>query len=127
MVCILALIGAVDAAIVTFFVTVYRGVAHLVGANLAPSHGLYGFGLVVLTIVAAFIVLLWPRIGGILLLVAGVALFFVLHWWALLASPQLLIGGVLALMSAQEALPGPHEREHPLAPPAATPPPLPAT
>jgi len=37
-----------------------------------------------------------PIVGAVLLAVAGIAFFFIAGWWALFASPFLLIGAVLA-------------------------------
>lgn len=105
----IGLIGAIDAFILNVLVSLYHSVLRLTGAD-PNTHGWIGLGLVLLAVVGAILVLFMPRVGGVLLLIAGVGLFFVIHFWALLASPQLIIGGLIPFLAG--AGEEPRAREH---------------
>ena len=98
---VIGLIGAIDLLILVVLVSLYESVERLTGAD-PNSHGFIGLGLFALALVGSFLALFVPRAGGILLIVAGVGFFFVVHWWALLASPQLVLGGALPFLVDQE-------------------------
>lgn len=99
----IGIIGAVDALIINILVSLFHEVARLAGADFGRSHGFIGLGIFIVALVGAFLVLGLPRVGGVLLLLAGIGFFFVVHWWALLASPQLLVAGVLPFLEGTEA------------------------
>ncbi|GAC1448035.1 MAG: hypothetical protein PVSMB4_04550 [Ktedonobacterales bacterium] len=94
---IVGLIGAFDALVVNIVVSSYHDASRLLGSGADPSHGFIGLGLVILAFAGALLALRSPIAGGVLLLIAGIAFFFVVHWWGLLASPQLLAAGALAI------------------------------
>jgi hypothetical protein len=106
----LGVIGAVDGFILNLLVSLYHSVERLTGVD-PSSHGFIGFGMVVLALVGAVLALFWPQVGGVLLLLAGLGFIFVLHWWALLATPQLIIGGLIPFMAATAE--EPTAEEHP--------------
>jgi hypothetical protein len=115
---IIGVIGALDGLVVNVLVSTYHSVARALGGTVDPSHGVIGALLCLLAIVGAILALRTPLVGGILLLIAGFGLLFPLHWWALLAAPQIIIAGVLALadQGAQQAMGGMegHPRNEPL-------------
>jgi hypothetical protein len=48
-------------------------------------------------LVGGFVALRYQVAGGVMLLIAGIGFFFIVHWWALLVSPSWLVGGALAI------------------------------
>lgn len=94
---IVGLIGAFDALVVNIVISTFHDVSRLLGFGADPTHGFIGLGLIILGLAGAVISVRFPLVGGVLLLIAGVGFFFVVHWWALLASPQLLVAGALAI------------------------------
>lgn len=115
---IIGVIGALDGLVVNVLVSTYHTVARALGGIADPSHGVIGALLCLLAIVGAGVAVRTPLVGGIILLVAGFGLFFALHWWALLAAPQIIIAGVLALadQGVQQMIGdmGRHPRDEPL-------------
>ncbi len=53
--------------------------------------------MVLIALVGSVLAMFIPITGAaVLLLIAGIAFFFIAGWWALLASPFLFVGAVLA-------------------------------
>ncbi|HEX9057844.1 MAG TPA: hypothetical protein VF818_09955 [Ktedonobacterales bacterium] len=100
---VIGVIGALDALIINILFSLFHEVGRIAGASWGQSHGFIGAGIVVLALVGAGLAL-WNRyVGAVLLLIAGVAFFFVVSWWALLASPQLIIAGALPFLDEIDA------------------------
>lgn len=99
---IIGLIGAFDGFVVNVVVSSYHDVSRVLGGSADPSHGFIGLVLCVLALLGAFVVLKQPLFAAILLAVAGIGFFFIVHWWALLASPQMLVAALLAGMEYVE-------------------------
>jgi len=94
---IIGLIGVFDGLVMNIIVAIYRHVANALGSGVTPSHGFIGLIFCVVALVGAAVTLRMPLIGGLLLLIAGVGIAFVLLWWALLVTPQLIVAGALAI------------------------------
>lgn len=112
---IIGILGAIDALVINFVVSVFRQAQEILGGTADPTHGFIGLFICLVALAGALIVLRNPLVGGILLLITGIAFFVVVRWWALLASPQMIVGGALALLdlklnpSARQAH-GPRDR-----------------
>ena len=98
---VLGIVGAFDALVINVAVSLLGRFKDLVGMT-TQIHGGIGLLVVLVALVGAVLVVRWPVAGGALLLVAGLAFFFVAHWWALLAAPQLLIAGLLGVAERSE-------------------------
>jgi len=98
---VLGIVGAFDALVINVAVSLSGRFATLVGMT-TRTHGFIGMLVVLAALVGAVLVVRWPVAGGTLLLIAGLAFFFVAHWWALLAAPQLLIAGLLGVAESSE-------------------------
>jgi hypothetical protein len=92
---ILALIGAGEAQGINIAFSIINKFKDLIHVNTDASHGWIGVLLIILAFLAAFAALSGRLIlyGGIVLIVVGVAFFFIVNGWALLASPQLILAG----------------------------------
>ena len=99
---IIGALGFVDGVIANVIVAAYRDVAHLIGVDVAQSHGIIGFIICVVGLVGAILVLRLPIVGAILLLIATFG-FVVVHWWCQLASPQFAVAAMLAILDRVEA------------------------
>ena len=100
---LIGVIGAIDGIAINTIVSTVKAAARLMGADVDQSHGWIGLLLCLLALAAAFVALRWPSAAGLMFLVAGVGFVFVVHWWALLASPQMLVAALLAFMDRSEA------------------------
>lgn len=100
---LVGIIGAIDGIIINAIVSSVHAAASLLGADVVQSHGWIGLLLCLLALVGAFVALRWPIAAGVLFVIAGVGFFFVVHWWALLASPQILVAALTAFLDSSEA------------------------
>lgn len=96
---LVGLIGAVDAIIINTIVATFHELQRLLGGTV-DSHGWLGLGFAILGLIGAAVAWWRPWAGAILLLIAGAGFAFAVHWWALLATPQLLAGAALAFAAA---------------------------
>jgi hypothetical protein len=100
---VLGLIATFDGVVVNVLVSVYRHINQVLGGSGDPSHGIIGFGLCLAFLVGAVLALRFPLAAGIILVLAGIGFFFVVHAWALLVSPQVLIAAWLAFADSRES------------------------
>jgi hypothetical protein len=102
----LALIVGLFGVIVAFFVNLSYSSLHFLarvaGITNNQTHFFWGLLVVLIGLVGSLFVLFTPIVGAVLLLVAGIAFFFIAGWWALLASPFLLIAAALAYTHSRE-------------------------
>jgi hypothetical protein len=107
---ILALITGLVGVVIAFIVNLLYSSLHVLsrvnGIVSSPSHFFFGLLVILIGLIGSVLVLFAPIVGAVLLAVAGIAFFFIAGWWALFASPFLLIGAVLAYE---------HSRTHPQA------------
>jgi hypothetical protein len=96
----LALITGLFAVIVAFIINLLYSFLHVLGrvAGITndSSHFFWGLLVILIGFVGSLLVMVFPTVGAVLLLVAGIAFFFIAGWWALLASPFMLIAAALA-------------------------------
>ncbi len=101
-----AIIGIVGAVVALIVNIVYSGVNDLLnvsGLSVHHSHGFVGLLLVVVGVIGALVAIPRPVVGALLLLVAGLGFIVIVHWWAFIASPLLLLAAVLAYMDRNKA------------------------
>jgi hypothetical protein len=103
---ILGFIGVVVAFIVNLLYSSLQVMGRVSGVVSGPSHFLFGMLVILIGLIGSVLAVFAPIVGGVLLAVAGIAFFFIAGWWALFASPFLLIAAVLAFE---------HYRTHPQA------------
>jgi hypothetical protein len=96
---VLGLIGVVLALVVNF---AYSGVHDFLrvsgSSTLESSHGFVGLGLILLAFIGSVISLFKPRASAALLLIGGAGFFYPVGWFALIASPFMLLGALLAFI-----------------------------
>ncbi len=93
---IIGLVGAVIAFIINVLYSSFHVLGRVAGITNNQSHFFWGLLVVLIGFVGALRVPLLPIVGAIMLGRAGIAFFFSAGWWALLASPFLLIAAVMA-------------------------------
>lgn len=99
---VLGVIGAFDGVIINILVSTVHRIDQVLGGSADPTHGFIGFALCLAFLVGAVLALRFPLVAGIILILAGIGFFFIVHAWALLASPQVLVAGWLALVDSRE-------------------------
>jgi hypothetical protein len=98
---VVGLIGVIDALVINLIVSAFHAAQSILGGSADPSHGFIGLVICLVALIGAVLVFRQQAIAGVLLIVAGIAFFLIVHWWALLASPQLIVAGVLAILDWQ--------------------------
>lgn len=87
-------------AVVAFVINALYSSAHVLGRvagiTANSSHFFWGLLVAVVGLVGAVLAPISAEMGAILMLVAGIALFFIVGWWALLASPFLFVAAGIA-------------------------------
>ncbi len=101
---IVGLVGVVLAFVVNLLYSSLHVLSRVAGITSSPSHFFFGLLVVLIGLIGSVVALFAPIVGAVLLAIAGIAFFFIAGWWALFASPFLLIGAVLAFE---------HSRTHP--------------
>lgn len=111
---ILALILGLAGCAIAFLINIsYSTFHHAVGmlgdATLDRTHGFIGFGLVLLGLVGSILALFSPVFAAILLLIAGIGLFFVIKGFAVFSILFFVLAAVFAFL-------GRHRHRHQAAP-----------
>ena len=103
---IVGLVGAVVALIIVLLYTVFNVLGRVVGVTNDSTHFFWGIFLVLFGAVGAFLATLYPPVAEIMLAVAGIGLFFVVGWWAIIAAPFLLVAALLTFSNQRVNVPG---------------------
>ncbi len=93
---ILGLIGVVIAFTINLLYSSLHVLGRVAGITDDQTHFFWGLFVVLIALVGSILAMFIPITGAVLLLIAGIAFFFIAGWWALLASPFLLVAAVLA-------------------------------
>lgn len=96
---LLGLIGSAIALVVDLlYATIHRSVQIFADSSLDQTHGFIGFLLVLVGVAGSVLSLFAPTIATLLLLVAGIGLFFVIKGYAVLSILFFLVAAFLAYM-----------------------------
>jgi len=94
---IFGLVGTIIAAIVNIlYSTVHHAIGALGDGGLDRAHGGIGFLLVVIGVVGSFTALVAPQVAAVLLLIAGIGMFFIVKGYALFSIMFFVVAALLA-------------------------------
>jgi len=93
---LIGLLGVVIAFVINILYSSFHVLGRVAGITNSQSHFFWGLFVILIGLVGSLCALFIPTVGVVLLVVAGIAFFFIAGWWALLASPLLLIAAFLA-------------------------------
>jgi len=97
---VFGLVGVVIAAIVNvFYSTIHHTMGALGDSSLDRTHGGIGLLLVLIGAVGAFTALVSPSVAIVLLLGAGIGMFFIVKGYAVFSVLFFLIAALLAFMA----------------------------
>jgi hypothetical protein len=106
----IALIVGLIGAILALIINVLYSVVHVLtqAAGVAHDTGHFFLGLVVVLVgtVGAFLAPILPILAAVMLVIAGIGFFFIVGWWAFIASPFFLVAAVLTFSNRRVDLPG---------------------
>jgi hypothetical protein len=103
---IIGLVGVIIAFIINLLYSSLQIMGRVSGVISNPWHFFFGMLVILIGLIGSVVALFDPIVGAVLLVIAGIAFFFIAGWWALFASPFLLTGAVLAYE---------HSKKHPQA------------
>jgi hypothetical protein len=100
-------IGAVLALIVDVDIryTSVHAVRQIAGVPGDSAHFLYGLLAVIAGLAGASLAPIAPLMAGLMLAVVGIGFFFIVGWWALIASPFFLVAALLTLSNRRASVP----------------------
>ncbi|MDQ6773825.1 MAG: hypothetical protein M3024_12695 [Candidatus Dormibacteraeota bacterium] len=94
---LLGLIGSFIALVVdVLYSTIHRSVQIFGDSGLDQTHGFIGFLLVLVGVVGSVLALFMPTVAAVLLLVAGIGLFFVVKGYAIFSIVFFVVAAFLA-------------------------------
>lgn len=96
---LLGILGAAAALGINIFYSVSTRFQNVVGTQPDPPHGWLGLGCAILAFMGAVLLLFRMSIpaGALMLIIAGIGFFFVVNWWAWLASPAMFLAAFFGL------------------------------
>jgi len=103
---IVGLIGAVLALVVNILYSLPHVLGQVSGLTQNSGHFFYGLVVVLVGTVGAFLAPILPILAAIMLILAGIAMFFVVGWWALIVSPFFLVAAALTFSNRRVDIPG---------------------
>lgn len=104
---ILGLVGCAIALVVNISYSTFHRAASMLGdPSLTRTHGFIGLGLILVGVIGSIVALFSPIIAAILLLVAGIGLFFVVKGFAVFSILFFVLAAVFAFLGRRH-----HHRE----------------
>src|SRR2546430_6982743 len=102
---ILGLIGCAIALAVDISFSTLNRVGSIGSGDFTQTHGLIGFVLILIGVVGSILALFVPTVAAVLLLIAGIGLFFVVKGYAVLSIVFFVLAAVLAYMDRAQSRP----------------------
>jgi hypothetical protein len=102
---IVGLIGTIIALIIALLYSVFHLLGRVAGVTDDSGHFLLGLLVVLMGVSGSFLAPILPLVAAALLAIAGIAFFFAVGWWALLASPFLLVAAGMTLSNRRVNVP----------------------
>ena len=100
---IIGVVGFLVGLVVNFAYSTFHFVGDLMGADVRQSHGVIGFLVLVVGLIGALIAPFSATVSAVVMLVVAIALFFILHWAALLVSPFFIAAAILVFLDRPAA------------------------
>lgn len=102
----LALFAGIFGAVIGFVINLLnsslRFVAQIVGFTNSGGHLFIGTIAAIVAFIGALLVIVSPEAGAILLILAAIAFFFAIGWWAIIPAVFLVLGAWLAMRGRAE-------------------------
>ena len=102
---IVGLIGTLIALIIDILYSLVHVLGKAAGVTNDTSHFFWGLFVVLVALGGSFLAPILPILAAIMLLGAGIGFFFVVGWWAVIASPFLFVAAILTFSNRPVKLP----------------------
>jgi hypothetical protein len=102
---IVGLVGTAVALVINILYSLAHVLGRVSGITDDSSHFFFGLLAVLVALGGSFLTVFTPLLAAAMLLAAGIGFFFVVGWWALIASPFLFVAALLAFSNRRVTLP----------------------
>ena len=102
---IVGLIGTALALIIDILYSLVHVLGRVAGFTNDTYHFFWGLLVVLVALGGSFLAPVVPILSAIMLLAAGIGFFFVVGWWAVIASPFLIVAAVLTFSNRRVKIP----------------------
>jgi hypothetical protein len=103
---IIGLVGAALALVIVLLYTIFGVLGKVAGVSSDTIHFFWGLFVILMAVTGSLLAPVLPIVAAVLLVVAGIALFFIVGWWALIASPCLFVAAALTFSNRRVDIPG---------------------
>jgi hypothetical protein len=103
---IVGLIGAIIALVIDILYSLTHLLGRVAGVTDDPTHFWWGLFVILVGTVGAFLAPILPILSAIMLLGAGIAFFFIVGWWAAIASPFFIVAALMTFSNRRVNVPG---------------------
>ena len=103
---IIGIVGTVIAFIINILYSLAHVLGHVAGISDDPAHFWWGLLVVLLALVGSFLAPVLPIVAAVLLVGTGIAFFFIVGWWAVIASPFLFVAAIMTFSNRRVRVPG---------------------
>ena len=103
---IVGLIGTVLALIIDILYSLVHVLGKVAGMPNDSTHFFYGLIVVLVALGGSFLTIISPIIAALMLLGAGIAFFFIVGWWAIIASVFLFVAALITFSNRRVNIPG---------------------
>jgi hypothetical protein len=100
------LIGTVIAFIINLLYSLFHVIGRASGITNNASHFWWGLLVVIVALIGSCLAPIWAIGAAILLLASGIAFFWIVGWWAIIASIFLLVAALLTFSNRRVRVPG---------------------
>ena len=103
---IVGLMGVLLALVIDVLYSLVHLLGRVAGITNDSAHFFYGLLVVLIGLGGSFLAPVMPLLAAVMLAAAGIGFFLVVGWWALFASPFLLVAAVLTFSNRPVKIPG---------------------
>lgn len=103
---IVGLIGTALALVIDILYSLVHVLGRVAGMANDTTHFFYGLIVVLVALGGSFLTVLSPILAAIMLVAAGIGFFFVVGWWAIIASVFLFVAALLTFSNRKVNIPG---------------------
>ncbi len=103
---IVGLVGTVIAFIINILYSLVHVIGRVSGITNDNSHFWWGILVVIAALIGSFLAPVFAIGAAILLLASGIAFFWIVGWWAIIASVFLFVAAILTFSNRRVRVPG---------------------
>ncbi len=102
---IIGLVGTVLALIINILYSLSHILGRIAGFEPDQSHFFWGLLVVLVALAGSLLAPILPILAALMLVAAGVAFFFIVGWWAIIASVFLFVATLLTFSNRKVKIP----------------------